>query len=186
MNQCCICLIEQEDNLVICYGKLFCSICAPFVENPCFSVSRITDTLFVGNQEAANEKSFLEGHKIFKIIVAGSELDLPHKNDNRFSYHQISIKDTIKEDIRKHFDEVYQFIEQNEHKENQCQVLIHCKAGISRSATIAVAYLMKKFHLNYREAYQKVKYKRPIINPNIGFYQQLMQYEKDLCIPTDK
>ncbi|KAJ1973184.1 tyrosine protein phosphatase yvh1 [Dimargaris xerosporica] len=50
-------------------------------------------------------------------------------------------------------------------------------AGISRSATIVIAYLMKTYNLALAEAMDKVRTKRSIINPNRGFYMQLERYQ---------
>lgn len=59
-------------------------------------------------------------------------------------------------------------------------------AGISRSATIVIAYLMKMkkytmIHVilsNLIQALNKVKRRRNIINPNKGFLQQMLEFEK--------
>ena len=42
-------------------------------------------------------------------------------------------------------------------------------AGISRSATIAIAYIMKKYEWPYFTAYYYLKEKRPMIDPNPEF-----------------
>lgn len=59
-------------------------------------------------------------------------------------------------------------------------MLVHCQAGISRSPTIVIAYLMKKFNLKLDDAYSQVRSKRPIISPNLVFYSQLMDYESKI------
>ncbi|KAK8769414.1 hypothetical protein V5799_014121 [Amblyomma americanum] len=56
-------------------------------------------------------------------------------------------------------------------------VLIHCLAGVSRSVTIAVAYVMSVTSLNWREALKAVRGARSIANPNFGFQKQLSEYE---------
>jgi protein-tyrosine phosphatase len=53
-------------------------------------------------------------------------------------------------------------------------------AGISRSPTLVIAYLMKTQNLSFSEAFDLVKKKRPIIHPNQGFKNQLLQYEQQL------
>ena len=55
--------------------------------------------------------------------------------------------------IGRHFNEVYNFMESamNESKENR--IFIHCMAGVSRSATLLIAYLMKKNNWSLEEAY---------------------------------
>lgn len=47
-------------------------------------------------------------------------------------------------------------------------VLVHCYFGVSRSATVVIAYIMKKYGLSYSEAFEKVKAKRSIVYPNQG------------------
>lgn len=57
-------------------------------------------------------------------------------------------------------------------------VLLHCLAGISRSPTLAIAYIMRSQGLDYEEARKFVKSRRPSISPNINFMGQLMVYEQ--------
>ncbi|CAF3827500.1 unnamed protein product, partial [Rotaria magnacalcarata] len=56
----------------------------------------------------------------------------------------------------------------------------HCAAGISRSATIVLAYLMKYHHNTLKEAFFFLIEKRPQIWPNEGFLLQLLRYETEL------
>jgi len=53
-------------------------------------------------------------------------------------------------------------------------------AGVSRSASLVCAYLMKYENMSLRQSYQYVKMARPIIRPNVGFWRQLIEYEKRL------
>ena len=66
----------------------------------------------------------------------------------------------------------------DEARKNEGKVLVHCQAGISRSPTIVIAYLMKTKNLNQIEAYSEVHKIRPIIDPNMSFRCQLVEYEK--------
>lgn len=57
---------------------------------------------------------------------------------------------------------------------------MHCQAGISRSPTVVIAYLMSRTNLEMNEAYNRVKQKRPIIGPNLIFMSQLQEYDINL------
>ena len=59
-------------------------------------------------------------------------------------------------------------------------MFVHCHAGISRSATVCIAYVMQYKKISSQEAYSFVKSRRPIISPNLSFMGQLIQYEHDL------
>lgn len=67
-------------------------------------------------------------------------------------------------------------------KQNGGRVLVHCQAGISRSATICLAYLMHTQRVKLDEAFDFVKQRRQVISPNLAFMGQLLQFETDvLC-----
>jgi protein-tyrosine phosphatase len=57
--------------------------------------------------------------------------------------------------------------------------LFHCYAGISRSSTVAIAFLAVTHRLSYSHAYEIVAAKRPIIKPNVGFLNALHEYLKN-------
>lgn len=59
-------------------------------------------------------------------------------------------------------------------------MLVHCVGGVSRSATLCIAYLMSSKTLSLRDAYEFVRKKRPTIAPNINFMGQLLQHEEQL------
>lgn len=52
-------------------------------------------------------------------------------------------------------------------------IFIHCAAGVSRSASFTIAYLMRKNKMSFDEAYKYVKDRRKIIRPNSYFVEQL-------------
>lgn len=60
-----------------------------------------------------------------------------------------------------------------------CNVLIHCLAGMSRSVTIAIAYIMSVSDLHWRDALRVVRVGRRIANPNSGFQIQLQDFENN-------
>lgn len=68
----------------------------------------------------------------------------------------------------------------DEARSKQCGVLVHCLAGISRSVTVTVAYLMQRLHLSLNDAYDFVKRKKSNISPNFNFMGQLLDFERTL------
>lgn len=62
-------------------------------------------------------------------------------------------------------------------RESGGRVLVHCLAGISRSATICMAYLMRARGLTLDEAHDYLKQRRPLISPNLNFLRQLAEFE---------
>lgn len=67
----------------------------------------------------------------------------------------------------------------DEAREHGYGVLVHCHAGVSRSATVTVAYIMKQQGLCLGDAYKFVKELRPVISPNLNFMGQLLKYERN-------
>ena len=82
-----------------------------------------------------------------------------------------------------HFDETYRFIK--EAKDANGCVLVHCKMGMSRSASSVIAYIMKEYKMNLCEAMEKVRKARPIVQPNDSFARQLVEYNGILNAKVD-
>lgn len=59
-------------------------------------------------------------------------------------------------------------------------MLVHCKAGRSRSGAVIIAFLMRYKRWTMQHAYQYVLNRRPAVSPNIGFMSALMKLEKRL------
>lgn len=61
-------------------------------------------------------------------------------------------------------------------------VLVHCAAGVSRSATLVVAHLMQVEggEKSALEVLREVQEQRKIVNPNTGFRMQLLELEERL------
>lgn len=63
--------------------------------------------------------------------------------------------------------------------------LVHCVAGVSRSVSICLAYLMKHHDMSLKEAYKYVERRRPCIKPNNSFFKQLIDFEiENRAIPS--
>ena len=105
-----------------------------------------------------------------------SRIDFNYEGD--FTYYRFPLLDQCTNDIKKYFAPTFEIIDKalSEGK----KVLVHCQAGISRSATIVIAYIMRKQKMTMNDSLQFVHSKRKCISPNLGFCGQLMMYEKEL------
>lgn len=92
-----------------------------------------------------------------------------------FDYLNIRVYDDEKTDLLKHWDNTYKYI--NKARNEGSKVLVHCKMGISRSASVVIAYAMKAFNWNFDKALKHVKTKRSCIKPNTNFLNQLETYQ---------
>lgn len=81
--------------------------------------------------------------------------------------------------MSQHFEECIKFIEENLALGRN--VLVHCHAGVSRSATIVIAYLMAKYNMFANEATDFLKSKRECIQPNDRFLQNLKDFQKEVA-----
>ena len=57
---------------------------------------------------------------------------------------------------------------------------MHCNIGVSRSATLVIAYIMKYDGKAFKESFLQVQSGRYFISPNEGFVAQLRQFEEEL------
>ncbi|EFA86681.1 leucine-rich repeat-containing protein [Heterostelium album PN500] len=142
--------------------------------------TEIIPNLFLGGLDSANNASILQSLGITHIVLAIG--DLAPYFPRQFKYYTIDdARDTPNYDLSVHFDQTTSFIEQGRKVGG---VLVHCRAGISRSSTLIIAYLMKYQKLTYRNAFNFTQSKRPQIMPNIGFKDQLLKYENKLDISS--
>jgi len=92
----------------------------------------------------------------------------------------VKIADEMHTKISDYFDQALHFIESSISKNSSNRILVHCEAGISRSATIVIAYLMQFHNKSLKTAYEFVKQCKKNVAPNISFFQELVQFEKQL------
>lgn len=104
--------------------------------------------------------------------------DCPNHFEGHYQYKCIPVEDNHKADISSWFMEAIEYIDAV--KDCRGRVLVHCQAGISRSATICLAYLMMKKRVRLEEAFEFVKQRRSIISPNFSFMGQLLQFESQV------
>jgi dual specificity MAP kinase phosphatase len=175
-----LCTLEAKGNIKQWKIEKFCqNITFDYnVEAP--RPDLIMPGLFLGSLEAAKNRHFLKKNNVTHIlsVLRGARAFYP----NDFTYKIIHEDDSLSANLLQYFEETFEFIDRA--REAGGGVLVHCASGISRSATIIIAYVMRKKQLTYRKAQEMVSEVRPIICPNIGFVEQLKAYEKTLFKST--
>ena len=92
---------------------------------------------------------------------------MPAHFPNDFIYYQINISDSEDQDLYFYYKDAINFIKES------IKVFIHCVAGVSRSPSMLIAYLIKEENMKFDKAFDFVKGKRKNINPNKNFLNQL-------------
>ncbi|XP_019909158.1 protein phosphatase Slingshot homolog 1 isoform X2 [Esox lucius] len=133
----------------------------------------IFDHLYLGSEWNASNLEELRDCGVSYILNVTREID--NFFPGTFSYHNIRVYDEETTDLLSHWNETYNFIVRA--KKNQSKCLVHCKMGVSRSASTVIAYAMKEYGWSLEKAYNFVKQKRSIARPNDGFMRQLAEYE---------
>ncbi|XP_072246426.1 dual specificity protein phosphatase 19-like [Leuresthes tenuis] len=129
--------------------------------------------LLLASQDAAQDIDTLQRYKVSHVLnVAYGVTNL---FPDQMVYKTLQILDLPDTEITSYLEECSSFIDQA--REQDGVVLVHCNAGVSRSSSIVIGYLMLREGLLFDDAYSQVKLRRPSIRPNPGFYQQLQNYK---------
>ncbi|XP_015226377.1 PREDICTED: dual specificity protein phosphatase 18-like [Cyprinodon variegatus] len=137
---------------------------------------RVTDHLFLSNGRAAKDCSQVTGSGITCIINATETRSSSPPGVEE--YIHIPVSDSPLSSLRDHFDQVADKIQSI--AESRGRTLVHCNAGVSRSAALCLAFLIKHRGMSLLEAHRMLRRCRPIIRPNPGFWKQLIRYEEEL------
>ncbi|KAM9393679.1 protein phosphatase Slingshot homolog 1 isoform 2-T2 [Pholidichthys leucotaenia] len=133
----------------------------------------IFDHVYLGSEWNASNLEELRENGVGYILNVTREID--NFFPGTFSYHNIRVYDEEATDLLAHWNDTYNFIVKA--KKNNSKCLVHCKMGVSRSASTVIAYAMKEYGWSLEKAYNFVKQKRSITRPNPAFMRQLAEYE---------
>ena len=135
-------------------------------------MNKITDKVYLGDCFGADDENAIKAAGITHILSCMGDLS-PKYKDKTIIQKRIQLDDSEETNIFKYFLESIKFIE------NSKKVFVHCFAGVSRSATLVIAYFMWKNKLSYKQSLEFV-YKYRSIGPNLGFRKQLLIFEEKL------
>ncbi|XP_077442170.1 protein phosphatase Slingshot homolog 1-like isoform X2 [Vanacampus margaritifer] len=136
----------------------------------------IFDHVYLGSEWNASNLEELRDCGVGYIVNVSREID--NFFPGVFSYHNVRVHDEDASDLLAHWSDTYNFIANARKNSSKC--LVHCKLGVSRSASTVMAYAMKEYGWPLEKAYNFVKQKRSIAQPNAGFMRQLAEYQSTL------
>ena len=160
--------IEQDDEEFE-YSYTDCS--------PIFEPENGIGGLYLGNRKSSEDYPFFKARKV-KVILDMAGIQKKYPQDIIEYAKSLNVIDWHTYDLSAHFEECFDFI--NEHRTNGRSVLVHCMAGVSRSAAIVIGYIMKYHDMDLEKAFKFVRGKRSCIQPNHGFIEQLTAYQKQI------
>jgi hypothetical protein len=127
--------------------------------------------LYLGNAAFASDADLLTGLGITHIVNCAKEVPDYFKGDFNFQYLHLMLNDSPDENITRIFKVSAKFI--RDALDNGGVVLVHCWAGVSRSVTVVIYYLVTTLGISVKEALDGIRTRREIANPNRGFMEQL-------------
>ncbi|KAH3763709.1 leucine rich repeat protein [Pelomyxa schiedti] len=143
-----------------------------FIENHSEEANEIIAGLFLGSAASAKCKALLQANRVTHIVSAIRTKRPLYPLS--FRYLNVPVDDTDEDDILSYFPATMEFIDQA--RKAGSSVLVHCMAGMSRSATLVIAYIIFKFNCSVEKALSHTQQKRPIVWPNEGFIEQLNKW----------
>ncbi|XP_071987299.1 dual specificity protein phosphatase 13A isoform X1 [Engystomops pustulosus] len=145
-------------------------------------VDEVWPNLYLGDLNTANNRYELWKLGITHVLNAAhgrrySE-DNPDFYGTSITYHGVPANDVPEFDLSKYFYTASAFIYKALTTPG-AKVLVHCVVGISRSASLVLAYLMIHHQLSVVQAICTVQKNRRI-SPNAGFLRQLLSLDEEL------
>ncbi|XP_078544156.1 dual specificity protein phosphatase 22 [Lissotriton helveticus] len=137
-------------------------------------MNKVLPGLFIGNFKDARDVEQLKKNNITHIL---SIHDSARPMLEDLKYLCIPASDSPSQNLIRHFKESTKFIHECRLRGEGC--LVHCLAGVSRSVTLVVAYVMVITDFGWEDALSAVRAARSCANPNTGFQKQLQEFEKD-------
>ena len=138
--------------------------------------SQIEERFLLGNASCAADRDELRAARVAYIVNASSDLPNHYVGDG-IEYLRVPVEDSLEADLLSRLDRAVDFLARPLSDPYACgSVLVHCRQGVSRSATIVLAYLMRERGHSLRSALTHVQQRR-FIKPNDAFLRQLTDYE---------
>ena len=132
----------------------------------------------MGGDLVARDAEVFQNVGITHVINCAADYSEDYHKDKGVVYKSYHLKDHVNEDIACCFYDAIKFM--TDCRNQGGKLYVHCVQGISRSATICIAYLILTDGVTFDEGYRRVKARRACANPNLKFIQQLIWFERRL------
>lgn len=144
--------------------------------------SRILPYMYLGNLSHANNPEMLWELGIRRVLSIGEAVTWSDSDIARMGaenvMHITKVQDNGIDPLTEEFDRCLEFIRKG--KSDGAATLVHCRVGVSRSATICIAEVMASLNLSFPRAYCYVRARRlnVIIQPHLRFVYELLKWEE--------
>ncbi|XP_016132470.1 protein phosphatase Slingshot homolog 2-like [Sinocyclocheilus grahami] len=135
--------------------------------------TEIFEHVYLGSEWNASNLEELQNTGVQYILNVTREID--NFFPGLFEYHNIRVYDEEATDLLAYWNDTYKFISRAKKAGAKC--LVHCKMGVSRSASTVIAYAMKEYGWDLEQAFEYVKERRAVTKPNPSFMRQLEEYQ---------
>jgi len=134
--------------------------------------NHIIDNIYLGSAFNAADYTWLTNHNIKHIVNVTPSISNYYEDE--FQYTRYDITDLNRGSLLPSYEDFYNKVSGN----SDDFFLVHCFAGKSRSVALVLYYIMKKYSMKYDEAIEKMKEKRPGINLNTVFVNEIQELLK--------
>ncbi|GAB7338592.1 hypothetical protein MBLNU457_5331t1 [Dothideomycetes sp. NU457] len=153
--------------------------------------SRISDYMYLGNLAHANNPGLLKELGIGQVLSVGEQVSWSEQDLETFAgiasddkdvsdrlMYIDKVQDNGVDPLTEEFPRCLEFIEKG--RKAGTATLVHCRVGVSRSATICIAEMMNEHGFSFPQAYCYVRARRlnVIIQPHLRFAYELLKYEE--------
>jgi protein-tyrosine phosphatase len=144
--------------------------------------SQITRTLYLGGRPDRERVQELKGAGVTHVVSCLMEDERSQMAFLQQDFHHLflGVRDGMHQDIAGTFSRLFDFAAAAAASNPEAKLFVHCEVGVSRSATLVIALLMKTEGMSFFDALCRVRSKRIQILPNIGFASQLQRLEHEL------
>ncbi|KAI1108559.1 hypothetical protein F5Y14DRAFT_456903 [Nemania sp. NC0429] len=173
----------------VCTDKDLCEITAMVRNEPKWFASldgslpsRVLDYMYLGNLGHANNPDLLKALGVTQILSVGETTMWREGELEKWGRDNVlviqGVQDNGIDPLTNEFEKCLEFIDRG--RRRGTATLVHCRVGVSRSATICIAEVMRALNMSFPRAYCFVRARRlnVIIQPHLRFAYELLKWEE--------